>query len=319
MSATGAGLSGVYINNSFSGAGAANAPAIKMTAGTLDHYFVTSCDSGCVSQVWNSSGNPVGSGMIESARRARFHRRRDQRRAAEHFAILPAEHQRLRTRAARFIQSGSAFASYGIDAANGWMFGSNTQAGWNAQISQSTAPNIDIAFAANYPPTGVSGHGVRNTGGAFSTGTYYVWVVSNTNSSCASQRRDVRAIEYFRPADGGRGRDHGGIQPHVDGGGRRARAPIQGYCVFVNNAKQYNFASQSTDAVCPAPARPSATVTDDRLAPGTYPITYQMVQEHHITPSGAIFNGNATPAAASGRRPTRRLAWRPRPAGHSFS
>jgi hypothetical protein len=293
--ATSAGLSGVYINNSFSGAGAANAPAIKMIAGTLDHYFVTSCTSGCVSQVWNSSGNPVGSGMIESSGGLDF---TDDVTNAGRLNTSPfsAENINGYGPAARFIQSGSAFASYGVDAANGWMFGSNAQAGWNAQISQSTPPNIDISFAANYPPTGVSGT-VSNNGGAFSTGTYYVWVVSNTNSSCASSGGFSAPSNIYGPLTVGAGVSTAEFNLTWTAAPAGASA-IQGYCVFVNNAKQYNFATQSTNLVSGATAT-GATVTTTAVAPGAFPITYQMVQEHHITPSGAIFNGNATPSSAA--------------------
>ena len=111
-----------------------------------------------------------------------------------------------------------------------------TQAGWNAQIYQSTAPNIDIAFAANFPPTNVSGT-VSTTGGVFTTGTYYVWVVSTTGELVREPQQDVRGVEHLRTADGGRGSDNGEIQHHVDGGGGRLDA-IQGYCVFVNNTKR---------------------------------------------------------------------------------
>jgi len=299
VSASGAGLSGVYINNSFSGVGAANAPAIKMTAGTLDHYFVTSCDSGCVSQVWNSSGNPAGSGMIESGGGLDF---TDDVTNAGRLNTSPFSAQNINGYGpgARFVQSGSSFASYGIDAANGWMFGSNTLAGWNAQISQSTAPNIDIAFAANYPPTGVSGT-VANTGGTFSTGTYYVWVVSNTNSSCATSGGMSAPSNIFGPLTVGAGVTTAEFNLTWTAASTGVSA-IQGYCVFVNNAKQYNFASQST-ALFSGAGTASATMTGTSLSPGTYPITYQMVQQHHITPTGATFNGNSTPGAASGASP----------------
>jgi hypothetical protein len=291
----GSGLSGVYINNSSSGAGGVNAPAIKMTAGTLDHYFVTGCDAGCSSQVWNSSGNPMGSGMTQSA-------------GGFDFTGDVTNYGRLATSplsafningygpAARFIQSGSAFASYGIDAANGWMFGNSSQAGWNAQISQSTAPNIDIAFAANYPPTGVSAT-VTNTGGVFGTGTYYLWVVSTTGSSCASAGSMSAPSNIYGPLTVGSGVTTAEFVVTWTPAAAGVSA-IQGYCVFVNNARQYNFASQSTSLVSGATAT-GTTVTTTSVAPGAFPVTYQMVAEHHITPSGAIFNGSSTPAAAA--------------------
>jgi hypothetical protein len=289
------GLSGLYINNSFSGAGGVNAPAVKVTAGKLDHYFITGCDSGCVSQVWNSSGNPSGSGMIESTGGLDIS---DDVTNAERLVTSPlsSNNQDGTGPSARFFQSGSGFASYGIDPANGWMFGSNTQAGWNAQIYQSTAPNIDIAFAANFPPTNVSGT-VSNTGGVFTTGTYYVWVVSTTGSSCVSPSTMSAGSNIFGPLTVGSGVTTAKFNitwtAAVAGS-----TPIQGYCVFVNNTNQYNYASQCTTMIAGA-STTSATVTTTSLAPGSYSITYQMVPAHHITPSGAIFNGNATPAGGS--------------------
>jgi hypothetical protein len=199
----------------------------------------------------------------------------------------------------RFIQSGSLFASYGIDASNGWMFGSNAQAGWNAQIFQSTAPDIDIAFAANYPPTGVSAT-VTNTGGNFNTGAYYVYVVSNINSSCSTSGFSAPSAIYG-PLTVGSGVSTAEFNVSWTAA-VTGISVIQGYCVFVNNAPQYNFSAQSTNLVSGA-ATTSTTVTTTSAAPGAYPITYNMIQEHHITPTGAIFNGNSTPGAATGTAP----------------
>jgi hypothetical protein len=270
VSASGAGLSGVYINNSFSGVGAANAPAIKMTAGTLDHYFVTSCDSGCVSQVWNSSGNPAGSGMIESGGGLDF---TDDVTNAGRLNTSPFSAQNINGYGpgARFVQSGSSFASYGIDAANGWMFGSNTLAGWNAQISQSTAPNIDIAFAANYPPTGVGGFEYQQL--------------------LRDQRRDVRSIEYFRTADGGRGSDHGRIQSDVDGGvnGRERHSGLL-------RLREQREAVQLRVAIDGALfRRRHGQRDDDRHEPLTGNLS------HHLS------NGAAAPHHANGRDVQRKL------------
>jgi hypothetical protein len=297
----GGGLSGVYINNSFSGAGGVNAPAVKMTAGKLDHYFITGCDSGCVSQVWNSSGNPVGSGMTQSAGGLDIS---DDVSNPERLVTSPLSAWNLDGTGpgARFFQSGSPFASYGIDPANGWMFGSNTQAGWNAQIFQSTAPNIDIAFAANYPPTNVSAT-LSNTGGGFYTGPWYVWVVSTTATSCASGSNTSMSAgsNIFGPLTVGAGVTTAEFNvtwtPAVAG-----VTPIQGYCVFISPKNQYSaFASAS--AFISGANTSSATVGTTPNNPSAYSISYQMVQTHHFTPTGAIFNGNATPSAGSAGSP----------------
>lgn len=299
FNAPGGGLSGVYINHSFSGSGGSEAPAIKMTTGTIDHYFITTSDAGSVNQVWNSSGNATGNGTIEGP--SGFDYFSDVTSAAR-LNTSPFSNENISGYGPeeRFVQSGSLFASYGIDAANGWMFGSNMQAGWNAQIFQSTAPNIDIAFAANYPPTGVSAT-VTNTGGNFSTGTYYIYVVSNTNGSCSTSGGFSAPSNIYGPLTVGSGVSTAEFNVSWIAATSGVMA-IQGYCVFVNNAPQYNFSAQSTNLVAEA-GTTSTTVTTTSAAPGAYPITYNMIQEHHITPTGAIFNGNATPGAAAGLAP----------------
>lgn len=152
----GATLSGVYVNNS--GGEGPTAPAIRVVAGSIDHYFVTGCDANCGYLVWDSSGNPIGSGVIQGAQGSDFITDITKDSSAGHSISSPGGNLNLKADgpAVRITQSGSKYASYGIDAANGFEFGSNTQAGWNAQIYQASSPNIDIAFAANYPPTSIS-------------------------------------------------------------------------------------------------------------------------------------------------------------------
>jgi hypothetical protein len=285
-------LSGLYINNSFSGAGGANAPAVKITAGSIDHYFITGCDVGCTSQIWNSSGNPMGSGVAQST--SGFDVTTDTTNV-ERLITSPlsfAYNVDGTGPAARFTQSGSSYASYGIDAANGYMFGSKTQAGWNAQIFQNTAPNIDIAFAADYPPTGVAAT-VSNTGGTLGTGTYYIYMATTTSSTCNTTTGMSAPSNLVGPLTVGAGVTT--AQFNVTWTPAAAGAStIQGYCVFGGTSNQYNKFDAVSTLVSGA-STASAAIGTFPNTPGVFPITYVMVPEHHITPTYASFNGAATP------------------------
>jgi hypothetical protein len=289
-------LSGIYINNS--GGQGPSAPAIKVVAGSLDHYFVTGCEVNCSYVVSNSSGNPLGSGVIQGSQGSDFITDITKDSSAGHLITSPVG--TLNTSgdgpAVRITQSGSKYASYGIDALNGVELGSNSQAGWNAQIYQSSAPNIDIAFAANFPPTSVSAT-VSNSGGSFGTGTYYIYMVSTTTASCAT------ANNFSAPS--------GIAGPYTVGAGVTmakfnvswtAAVPgsssISGYCVLVGSAVQYNAANNASAFISGA-STISATVTSVPNSPGAFPITYQMVGQHHFTPTGALFSNIATPATGN--------------------
>jgi hypothetical protein len=298
LNSAGTMLTGVYINNSSSGAQGINAPAIRITAGALDHYFVTGCDVNCTYVVWNSSGSPVGSGMIENAQGMDFINDITKDSSAGHSISSPSGNLNPGGDgpAIRITQSGSNYASYGMDAQNGLMFGNKTQAGWNAQMYQSTAPNIDIAFAANYPPTGVAAS-VSNTGGSLSTGTYYIYMVSATGSSCASASTFSAPSVIAGPYTVGAGVTTAEFNvswtPSATG-----LTAIAGYCALMGSAPQYN-PSNSASAFITGASTSSATVTSLPNTPGAYPITYQMVGKHHFTPTSALFSNISTPAAGN--------------------
>ena len=298
LNSAGTTLSGVYINNSASGGQGVNAPAIRITAGTLDHYFVTGCDANCSYVVWNSSGSPMGSGVVQNAQGSDFITDITKDSSAGHSISSPSGNLNPRGDgpAIRVTQSGSNYASYGVDATNGLTFGSNTQAGWNAQLYQSTAPNIDIAFAANYPPTGVSATEV-NTGGSLPTGTYYIYMVSTTGSTCASASTFSAPSPIAGPYTVGAGISTAEFNVSWTPSAAGSIA-VAGYCVFMGSAAQYN-PSNASSAFISGASTSSATVTSLPNTPGAYPITYQMVAQHHFTPSSALFNNISTPAAGN--------------------
>lgn len=286
-------LSGVYINNS---ASASNA-VMRVLSGHVDDYYVSGCVDGgdCSNAVVNSSGTPQGSGVFHARLGLDVVADMTVDSSAGHLYTMPYGvfgNANGNGPAFRAVQSGSNFASYMIDALEGFGFGSNTQAGWNAQIFQSTAPNIDVAFAANFPPTSVSAT-VSNTGGSIITGTYYLYMVSTTNGSCSMASGFSAPSAIVGPYTVGAGVTTASFNVSWAAAAPGASA-INGYCLIAGSAQQYNIAN-SASAFISGASTASATVGSFPNTPGAFPITYNMVQEDHLTPTYAVLNGAATP------------------------
>jgi hypothetical protein len=171
----GANLTGVSIVHSLSGGG----PAIRMTAGNLANAFVKGCNYACSEAVLNASGTPVGGTVVENQN-------------GYDFIVNTADGgDRLRSDSifgdpdgpgARFTQAGNQFANLAIDPAAGILFGDGASYGYSVEASETSSGNLDLAFAKNPPPTGVTG--TPTTGGTLAAGTYYYWV--RTAGTCSS-------------------------------------------------------------------------------------------------------------------------------------
>lgn len=274
-------LSGVFIVNSNSVFN-----AIVVQSGHVDSYFIQGCNDNaeCGLGVFDASGNPIGSGTQTGRQGLDIITDTTLDNSTSHLFTFPPilfGNTKGDGPALRVFESGDDFASYLIDAVNGFSFANPLQNGNNAQLYQATAPNIDAAFAANYPPTGVSAV-PSNTGGTLAAGTYYIWMVSTIGSSCSSG-----TFSGGSPIAG----------PYTITGNTGSLAvswtaaapgltPILGYCVLTEPTKIYGETA-SASAFISGASTTTATVTSFPNAPFPAPFFGPtMVQEDHITQYG---------------------------------
>lgn len=291
-------LTGLRIMNS--NAASATAPAVTVTSGHVDTYYISGCSDGggCANNVVNSSGLPIGSGVSNSRQGLDILTDTSLDAGANLITNPPQSLGNFRNSgpAIRITKTGGNYSSLMLDANAGLGFAASTQSGWNAQIYQDAAPNIAIAFAANYPPTGVAAT-PSNSGGSLPTGTYYIWMVSTTTNSCSSNTGNFSGASPIAGPYSITGSTGSlGVTWTPAAAGLTA---IQGYCVFANSVNQYNYNSGASALVAGA-STSSATITSFPSAPGNQPITGTMVPVYHFTPTsaslpGATFNGLATP------------------------
>lgn len=288
-----AGISGIYINNS----AASSTTAIKLISGVLDDYEVHGCLDGgdCSTEVVNSSGAPQGSGYMESRQGIDVVTDPTLDQSSGHLQTNPVAilgNAKGDGPALRVLPSGDNFASYMIDAQDGFGFGNPLLPGWNAQLFQATPPNIDVAFAGNYAPTNLSAT-VSNSGGSLSTGTYYIYMVSTSGSVCTSATGFSAPTAIAGPYTVGTGISTAELNVTWTASVTGASS-INGYCLLEASSQQYS-PSNPASAFISGAGTSSATVGSFPNAPGAYPITYNVVTEHHLTPAGGIFNGASTP------------------------
>ncbi|MGH9563365.1 MAG: hypothetical protein ACRD3S_18075, partial [Terracidiphilus sp.] len=272
-------LSGVNVRHSIGGNGAAVGPAIKMTAGTVSFYNVDGCVGPCSSMVVDGSGNAIGTGVVLSSGGHDF---TNDTSVANRLINAPFGNYNPGGvgPALRVMPSGSKYATYGLDAANGFMFASQNQAGWNAQLYQSTLGNIDVAFASAFPPTGVAAS-VVGSGGSLGVGTYYVYVASSTSTSSNCNAGGAGNLSapsnIVGPLNVTVANSSISVNwtPSIAG-----LTPVQGYCVFANGAlPQYSTATNSSNLISGA-GTASATVGSFPNTGVWFPITQTMVSSH---------------------------------------
>ncbi|MGH9690059.1 MAG: beta strand repeat-containing protein [Candidatus Acidiferrales bacterium] len=291
-------LSGVTIDHStpaddnFSGA------AVIMSPGTLTGYQAIGCGEGiaCATLAEDSSGKIVGTGYVTNQQGIDyFSNTSDNRRLTTNpfFNGGAADGPSIRA-----TQNGNPFASYGLDALNGFMFSTGAASGWMSQLQASSAGNIDVAFAQTYPPTGLTGT-PSSTGGTLAAGTYYIYGASDTiaGDNCNTQSALSAASNIAGPfvLTGSTSSIALSWTPAAAG-----LTQINGYCFLVNSSNvESPFAVRinSTGFVSGASSN-SVTVTTTNASTGVFPVS-QMAAAHHITPAGSVWNGDSTPLASA--------------------
>lgn len=288
-------LTGVHINSSAGGSGGITGPAIRVTSGSVDYYFINGCDyiAACSTMVIDDVGKPIGSGVIQSRQGQDYITDTSLDSLSSHLIASPAGNLNPGAGgpAVRITKSGQMYSSYGIDAVNGYEFGSGTLAGWDAQIAHAPGPSVNVSFAANYPPKDISAV-VSETGGTLRGGQYYLYLVSTTVRSCSVANNFSAPSMIVGPYTVPQGVTTASLTvkwtPAQDG-----LVPVLGYCILVGSAPIYNPSNGVSSFVA------GALTTTSRLnsilpSPGAFPITYQMVDVDQLGPRGATFNSLRT-------------------------
>jgi len=151
--------------------------SVEMQAGTLQD-----CDVfGGTARIFDANSNPAGDCILQN-------------NSGLDYVVNTSNLDRLRSdvsptsatdgTAFRATAAGNSFASLALDPAQGVLFGTGTNYGYNAQVYQSAPGAIDVGFASTLPPAGVTG--TATTGGSLAAGTYYYFIRSDTNSTCST-------------------------------------------------------------------------------------------------------------------------------------
>ncbi len=225
-------LSGVTINHATSAGGGFLGREIVMSGTpslqSLDHVFITGCNSFCGEGVYDGSGNPLGPATIQNA-------------TGFDYLVNTADNSRLRTDvfqpgdganhgpAARFTAGGSTFATLAMDPAQGVLFGNGASYGWTSQLLQSSQQTIDVGFSTTLPPTGVTA--TPASGGTLANGTYYYFVSPEFGGgSCATASVGAPSL-VSAGANTTTGNDQVNISWTLP---PAAAATLAGFCVFRN-------------------------------------------------------------------------------------
>ena len=287
-------LNGLYVNNS-----ASTGPIVRVIAGTLRHYFVLGCEGQCGTMVVDANGNTFGNGVTQNSGGFDFtadvtdYSNIDRLSNVANGPTSPGG----RGSSVRFFESGSKFASAGIDPQDGFMFGSHLAAGWNAQFSQSTAPDIDISFAIAMPPSNVTAT-VSPTGGSLrGPQTLNLYVVATTDSRCDQQQNFSGPSAISPDVILGTGAIYS-LNVSWTPAPNTGALPIVGYCVLANgNGAWYNSFDQSSSFISGATTS-SAKISSFPIAiSGYYHPISQMKPVHKFTPTG-LGIGNTNPQYA---------------------
>ena len=262
-------ISGISVRHSY-----APGPAILLTAGFVDSYFVLGCDSFCSTGAMNASGTQPGGGWSQTdngfdASTSTTQSQRLETGFGDGLEGLP-----LRVGAA-----GNAFVSLGVDPALGFLFGDGLTYGFNSNIYSPARNELDVGFTASNPPTNLAGSPAA--GGSLAAATYY-FALFPTTASCpgggaptvlntgvvVSGANDAVALTWT---------------PSLAG-----MTTISGYCL-VPSTSPISVGSSGSIFISGA-STASFTYTGQSTAAGTMPYWNTMVSAHRFTPNALGIN-----------------------------
>jgi hypothetical protein len=152
--------------------------------GFINSYSVDSCIFFCFNQVVDSSGNPIGTGNVQS-----------QQGGMNFISQFPTTggasgpfSQPYTTTGgfsgSRWIKAGGSNATVAADGQFGFLFNDGNQFGFDVGLQQSNYNTLDVKFSSMLPPTGLAG--TAASGGSIANGTYYLYA-SATSDNCTTQ------------------------------------------------------------------------------------------------------------------------------------
>lgn len=175
-------LSGVTINHAAVADQSKSAGRAITMSGTssLDHVFITGCETFCSTGVLNTGGAIIGPDVAQNTNGLDFISP-----STDQMRLLNNLLENDTGPSARFVASGSPFGSMADDATLGILFGTGLGYGWTANVHQTAQETLDIGFSTMLPPTAVTA--TPAAGGTLPNGTYYYFVAPSTGAgSCVN-------------------------------------------------------------------------------------------------------------------------------------
>jgi len=274
-------LQGVYMQNTFAGAGG-EGPAIRIDAGTLEGCHVVGGSGLASSWVVDGNGMPVGGCSSENYNGFDFivSTGGPDRLRSDLFPVADVNGPPFRAAA-----SGNRFASVAIDPVLGYMFNIGNMFGFGASVAENATGTIDVQFATLYPPTNVSG--TATTGGSLAAGTYYA-TVTTTSDNCTHQ--SVQSIQGAGVVVGG-SNNAVSVTWTLPIAGLSA---IDGYCVNLSTSPNMHgtayWQPQQFGALFVAGASTNSTLLTAIPTGGTLLVTSTLSAAHRFTPTSLGIN-----------------------------
>jgi hypothetical protein len=188
----------------------------------------------------------------------------------------------------RVTLNGYRFAGVGLDPTFGAMFNDGTDFGFGASIAQGIAGTLDVEFAKNYPPTGLTG--TPDPGGTIPLGTYYGTVYSSTSGSTCNGAYSAPSIQSAAVVLSGANQTINWAWTLPIAGVNI----VAGYCVSVSttpnlNAGQWNPFQNNWQFVAGGTTT-SLVMTVLPSTGGQPPLTSTLTAAHRFTPNSLGIN-----------------------------
>lgn len=273
-------------------------PILKMNHGSVSSYEVDSCPIACSSAIVDGNGNQIGQGATAGYQGVAV--ATDVTSNPAHLmssAPGVAGNTAFQGPSLATFQQGHNFSTHALDASGGLMFGQKDAPGFFAQVATPSTSEFDINWAANYPPTGLTVT-ESNTGGSFTSGTYYFYMVSTTGDCVTSFNTAFSAPSViYGPVTVGLGVSTASFNFSWTAAATGI-TPIAGYCIYVNNSPTYNPNLNAG----PSPLISGASTTTYTLTSGTgfvgtgsFPVFGTMVADSEFKPGLTVLSGIGTP------------------------
>jgi hypothetical protein len=282
-------LSGIIIDNSLAGIG--GSPAIVLS-GTNPQLTGCNIRAGASTSytawaVVDGNGNPVAGCSVSSNYGFDFFAKNTGSQLGNLRSDVFAQSS-PQGPPVRVTLNGYRFAGVGLDPTFGAMFNDGTDFGFGASIAQGIAGTLDVEFAKNYPPTGLTG--TPDPGGTIPLGTYYGTVYSSTSGSTCNGAYSAPSIQSAAVVLSGANQTINWAWTLPIAGVNI----VAGYCVSVSttpnlNAGQWNPFQNNWQFVAGGTTT-SLVMTVLPSTGGQPPLTSTLTAAHRFTPNSLGIN-----------------------------